>query len=93
MGGGRDIVKDIIYLHLLQTGVFVICNGFPCPYMYRSAQVIRQDSSDFGKRLVDQSLDLLMRWSPIAHDEETNGKIEFFGDRMVTTVLLTTIDW
>lgn len=89
---GEEKKNVFVYLHLLQTDVLVICNDLPSPYMYRLAQVIRYGSTDFGKRTLEQIPDLLMRWSPIAHDEEANGKIEVFGDYMVSTVLLTATD-
>lgn len=60
--------------------------------MYRLAQVICYASLDFGKSLVHEIPDQLMGWSPIAQDEETDWKIEFFGDCMVSGVLLTPTD-
>lgn len=57
--------------------------------MYRLAQVICCASLDFGKSLVHEILDQLMGWSPIVQDVKTDWKIEFFGDFMVSGVLLT----
>lgn len=72
--------------------MFVIRNHFPCPDMYCSAQVIRYNSRDFIKSFIHEILDKLMGWSPIAQDEETDWKIEFFGDCMISGVLLTPTD-